>query len=136
MELWLRSTFHERLTRQQGLCLNAITYRALRRPWLQTRSESIHPAKSFPENPTADLFHHFSGLNVLPQELIDLLYGGTASLSDPFSAASINNLMMGPLFGSHGINNGLNVQQFLFIYLNFGEIFERANLREHGQYLL
>jgi len=81
------------------------------RPWprgtsLKNVSRSIevrhsHAAETLAEHSTAHLLHHFSGLYVLLQQLIDLLDRGSAPSGNSFSPAPVNDLMMSSLPGGH-----------------------------------
>src|SRR5437764_8360569 len=94
---------------------------------------SLHPLS---KHRIFHAFHHFPGLDVLLEKLVNLLDAGSTASGDAFSAAAIDELVVAPLFGSHRVDNGFNADQFLFIDLHLLQVLERADAWELAHHLV
>ncbi len=84
----------------------------------------------------AQASHHFPGFNILLQQLIDLRNRASAAARNPLSPAAVQNLVVAPLLGRHGVDDRFDVNQFLFIDFHFIQSAHRPHVRQHPQDLI
>src|SRR5579871_1405692 len=64
---------------------------------------------------SAHLLEHFCHLRVLAQELIYVLHAGAAAGCDAFAARTGDDFVIEPFFGGHGVDDGFEAHELLFI---------------------
>jgi hypothetical protein len=63
---------------------------------------------------------HLSHLGVLAQEVVDVLYGGSAAAGDAFAAVAVDDLVVEALFLRHRVDDGLDAVELAFVYVFYG----------------
>src|SRR5450631_717487 len=71
----------------------------------QTRERTLHPAKHFLHAALGDHFHHLLRLLELRQQPVDLLDRHARAGGNPPFSRRLEQLWLGPLSGSHGIDD-------------------------------
>src|SRR5712692_4991601 len=80
----------------------------------------------------AVLLHHLAHLHVLLEDLVDLLHGGAAAFGDALAALAVDDVVVAAFLVGHGIDDGFEALELALVDFGvFGQIRERADLREH-----
>jgi hypothetical protein len=80
------------------------------------------------------LLEHFSHLSVLAEQVVDFLHAGSRTAGNPFAAAAVDGFVMVAFVSGHGIDNGLDAIDLLFVNLvrGFLQAGKRTNTRQHA----
>src|SRR5579863_5820324 len=65
----------------------------------------------------ADLLEHLAHLGVLAEELVHILHRGAGACGYALAAAAGDDLVIAALLGGHGIDDGLDADELLFVDL-------------------
>ena len=80
--------------------------------------------------------HHFSSLDILFEQLIDLLDRGPAAAGNPLATTTVDDLMFSPFLRRHRVDDGLGSMKLLLVHLRFAQILEHPHVRQHPEDLL
>src|SRR6266404_3508975 len=96
-------------------------------------SWKLHPSHSPREAGLAHLLEHFFHLSVLTEQVVDFLHAGAGAAGNAFAAAAVDGLVMVAFVSGHGIDDGFDAVDLLFV--NFVGGFLQAGKRsDTGQH--
>src|SRR5207244_4379551 len=96
----------------------------------------FHASELLSEQILAHGLHHLPRLIKLPEQLIDLLDAGAAPTGDAFAPPAVDNFVVVALLGSHGVDDGLDVDKFFLIHFHLSRVLEDPDFRQHPQHLV
>src|SRR5258708_28658711 len=97
-------------------------------------SGNLNPRHSSRKAWFTHLLEHFSHLSVLAEQVVDFLHAGSRTAGNPFAAAAVDGFVMVALVSGHGIDNGLDAIDLLFVNLvrGFLQAGKRTNTKQHA----
>ena len=82
----------------------------------------------------AHALEHFAHLGVLAEEIVDLLDGGAGAEGDALAAAAVDDGGVAALLGGHGVDDGFNAAELLFVDVARG-LLQALEGADRGQHL-
>src|SRR5512146_3351157 len=79
-------------------------------------SGHFHPSQAFREAWLGHALEHFAHLRVLPEQIVDLLDGGTGTARDSLATRAVDGFVMITLPGGHGVDDGFNANDLFLVH--------------------
>src|SRR5882762_11483980 len=96
-------------------------------------SRKLHPCHSPGEAGLAHLLEHFFHLSVLAEQVVDFLHAGAGAAGNALAAAAVDGFVMVALVSGHGIDDGLDAVDLLFVNL-VGSLLQAGERADTGQH--
>src|SRR6267143_1044988 len=93
----------------------------------------FHLAQPLAEKASRKALHHFTRLGILFEQLVDFLDAGPAALGNAATPAAVDDHVIGPFMGRHGINDRDDMRDLFLVNFYVLQVLEDAHVGHHAQ---